>query len=150
MIVFSILVLVHYCQQHKRVKWDSAESLVSISVSNVEYRVPGYPGNWPLFQLLEYPGNWTEYRVFQKMSLSKNFWHFTFNISQQNNWKKINLHLVVLRTIDIILGPKGFFYKTNRPRWNITSFIANEENFWVVWEHKNAIIIKNNFDFTSV
>ncbi len=35
------------------------------SVSNAEYQLPGYPGNWKEFLVLAYPGNWFEYSVSQ-------------------------------------------------------------------------------------
>ncbi len=48
------------------------------SVSIVEYRVSGYPGNWPLFQLLDYPGNCVEYRVYTIWTKNRLFQHFAF------------------------------------------------------------------------
>ncbi len=43
--------------------WNAAASTgtTGISVSNAEYRLPGYPVFERLFLLLEYTGNWFEY-----------------------------------------------------------------------------------------
>jgi hypothetical protein len=86
------------------------------SVSNVDYRVPGYPGNLPLFWLFDYPGNWVEYRVFTIKSkiehfflLFKHFCPFLTHIFISNliiDLKKINLHLVV-STLEAVFGLKG-------------------------------------------